>query len=51
VTRIDQAGADDAAYERLRQHFDEKATVDLTILIGLINLFNRLAISMRYMVA
>jgi alkylhydroperoxidase family enzyme len=34
-------------YEALRPHFSEKEIVDLTILIGMINLWNRLAIGMR----
>ena len=37
----------DALYERLRQHFDEAAVIDLTLLIGLINTWNRLNIAVR----
>ena len=36
---------DDAA---LGAHFSAKEIVDLTILVGMINLWNRLAIGMRY---
>jgi len=32
----------------VRWHFDDKELVDLTTLIGTINLWNRLAISRRY---
>ncbi len=35
-------------YAALKPHFSEKAIVDLTVLIGMINLWNRLAIGMRY---
>jgi alkylhydroperoxidase family enzyme len=31
----------------VRKHFSETETVNLTMLIGMINLWNRLAISMR----
>ncbi|MBA2078886.1 carboxymuconolactone decarboxylase family protein [Rhodanobacter sp. PCA2] len=37
----------DALYERLRQHFDEAAVIDLILLIGLINTWNRLNIAVR----
>ncbi|CAM5388037.1 carboxymuconolactone decarboxylase family protein [Rhodanobacter lindaniclasticus] len=37
----------DALYERLRQHFDEAAVVDLALLVGLINTWNRLNIAVR----
>jgi AhpD family alkylhydroperoxidase len=47
VTRIADTHAPDAVYEALRPHFSDKEVVDLTILIGLINLWNRLAISLR----
>ena len=50
LTNIRETGAEDEVYEELTQHFGEKDIVDLTILVGLINLFNRLAISMRYSV-
>jgi AhpD family alkylhydroperoxidase len=48
LTRIVETQAPDADYEELRRHFDDKEIVDLTILIGMINTWNRLAISMRY---
>jgi AhpD family alkylhydroperoxidase len=37
----------DALYERLRQHFDEAAVIDLVLLVGLINTWNRLNIAVR----
>jgi AhpD family alkylhydroperoxidase len=48
LTLIAETQAPDDAYEEVRQHFDEKELVDLTTLIGMINLWNRLAISLRY---
>jgi len=47
VTKISDTHAPDEAYEALREHFSEKEIVDLTIAIGMINLWNRLAISFR----
>ena len=40
--------APDAAYNEVRRHFDDRELVDLTTLIGLINLWNRLAIGFRH---
>jgi AhpD family alkylhydroperoxidase len=37
----------DALYARLRQHFDEAGVIDLTLLVGLINTWNRLNIAVR----
>ncbi|HEX3953442.1 MAG TPA: carboxymuconolactone decarboxylase family protein [Stellaceae bacterium] len=48
LTRIVETQAPDDTYEELRRHFDDKEIVDLTTLIGMINLWNRLAISLRY---
>jgi AhpD family alkylhydroperoxidase len=47
VTLIAQTHAPDDAYEALQAHFSEKEIVDLTLVVGAINLWNRLAISMR----
>jgi AhpD family alkylhydroperoxidase len=47
VTRIADTHAPDDLYEALHPHFSEKEIADLTILIGMINLWNRLAISFR----
>jgi AhpD family alkylhydroperoxidase len=48
LTRIAETQAPDDAYAEIRRHFDDKEVIDLTTLIGMINLWNRLAISMRY---
>lgn len=47
VTRIAETRAPDAAYDAVRAQFTDKELVDLTTLIGLINLWNRLAICFR----
>jgi AhpD family alkylhydroperoxidase len=47
VTQIAEFHESDEAYEALRPHFSEKEIADLTMLIGMINLWNRLAISLR----
>ncbi len=48
LTRIAETHAPDATYDEVRRHFEDKELVDLTTLIGLINLWNRLAIGFRY---
>jgi AhpD family alkylhydroperoxidase len=47
LTHVAETHAPDDVYASLRPHFSEKEIVDLTILIGMINLWNRLAIGMR----
>jgi AhpD family alkylhydroperoxidase len=47
VTRVAETGVPDSAYRAARQVFDEKQLVDLTIAIGLMNAYNRMAISFR----
>ncbi len=47
LTRIADTHAPDTAWERLRAHFDEQQAADLTLLVGTINLWNRLAIGTR----
>jgi alkylhydroperoxidase family enzyme len=37
----------DEVYEETQEHFSEKEMVDLTLVVGMINMWNRLAISMR----
>ena len=48
LTRVADTNAPDADYAEARRHFDDKELVDLTTLIGMINLWNRLAIGLRY---
>jgi AhpD family alkylhydroperoxidase len=47
VTLISQTHAPDDVFEEVKKHFSEKEIVDLTIAVGTINMWNRLAISMR----
>jgi AhpD family alkylhydroperoxidase len=47
VTLVAETGVPDEAYEAARAVFDEREIVDLTIAIGLMNAYNRLAISFR----
>jgi AhpD family alkylhydroperoxidase len=47
VTRVSETHVPDEAYRQARSAFGEKELVDLTIAIGLMNAFNRLAISFR----
>ena len=47
VTRITPEGIDDEVYDRVRAHFSDPQIAELTIAVGLINLWNRLNISMQ----
>jgi len=47
VTRVADTGVPDEAYEAARAAFGERDLADLTIAIGLMNTYNRLAISFR----
>ncbi len=45
VTRVAETGVPDEAYQAARAVFEERELVDLTIAIGLMNAYNRMAIS------
>ena len=47
VTLVSETHVPDDVFEALRKHFGEKEIVDLTLLATTINMWNRLAISMR----
>jgi len=47
VTRVSETGVPDEAFQAARAVFEEKELVDLTIAIGLMNAYNRMAISFR----
>ncbi|MEI3855565.1 MULTISPECIES: carboxymuconolactone decarboxylase family protein [unclassified Ensifer] len=47
VTRVAETGVTDEAYEAARAEFNERELTDLTIAIGLMNAYNRMAISFR----
>lgn len=42
LTQIERTGISDDLYNRVREHFTDQEVVDLTYLIGLINLWNRM---------
>src|SRR3954452_1547541 len=47
VTRVAETGIPDEAYRAARAVFEERELVDLTIAVGLMNAYNRMAISFR----
>ena len=47
LTRVADTHAPDNVYEEVRPHFTEEELVNLTALIGMINLWNRVAIGFR----
>ncbi|CAN5863635.1 hypothetical protein BH11GEM1_BH11GEM1_20390 [soil metagenome] len=47
VTQLGPHGVSDDLYRATREHFDEKALVDLTMAIIAINGWNRLAIALQ----
>ncbi len=47
VTRVSETGVPDEARQAARAVFEEREIVDLTIAIGLMNAYNRMAISFR----
>jgi alkylhydroperoxidase family enzyme len=47
VTRVSDTHVPDEAYAEARAMFSEKQLADLTIAVGLMNAYNRLAISFR----
>ena len=47
LTRVADTGAPDEDYEELKRHFNETEIANLTLLIGTINLWNRVQIGLR----
>jgi AhpD family alkylhydroperoxidase len=47
LTLVSQTHVPDSVYDEVRKQFSEKETVDLTLAVSMINLWNRLAISLR----
>ena len=47
VTRVAETSVPDEAYQAARAVFGERELVDLTIAVGLMNAYNRIAISFR----
>ncbi len=48
VTLVSQTGVPDAVYEEARKHFSERDLVDLTLIVAVMNAWNRIAISFRH---
>lgn len=48
LTEVSRHGAPDAAYAALREAFDESEAVFLTVAIGTINMWNRIAVGFRF---
>lgn len=47
VTLIAKTAADDKDFALVREQFNDRELVDLTVVIGMINLWNRIAVSFR----
>jgi len=47
LTLVSETHVPDEVYQRARAHYSEKELVDLTIAVGMINMWNRIAISLR----
>ena len=47
LTLVSQTHVPDSVYDEVHQQFSEKEIVDLTLAVSMINLWNRLAISLR----
>ncbi|MGB3538258.1 MAG: carboxymuconolactone decarboxylase family protein [Mesorhizobium sp.] len=47
LTLLPQSRADDQFYDPLKEHFSDVEIVQLTVLIGMINVWNRLAVGFR----
>ena len=47
LTNLPETGAQDAEYEALRAHFNDEEIVKLSVAIGTINIWNRLAVGFR----
>jgi AhpD family alkylhydroperoxidase len=47
VTRLAETGAPDADFEALKAHFSEEEMTKMTVAIGTINIWNRLAVGFR----
>ena len=47
ITNVSRIGVPDDVYEEVKKHFNEKDLVDLTLIISVMNAWNRIAISFR----
>lgn len=47
ITHVAETRAPDEVYSEVKKHFSDKELVDLTAVIGMINLWNRMSVSFR----
>ena len=47
ATKVSETHVPDQVFEEVKKHFSEKEIVDLTLTVAMINLWNRVAISLR----
>jgi AhpD family alkylhydroperoxidase len=48
VTRVSETGVPDAVFEEVHKHFSDRDLVDLTLIVAVMNAWNRMAISFRH---
>ena len=48
MTLISEGHVPNEVYQQMRRQFDEKELVDLTMVLAIINAWNRIAISFRH---
>jgi AhpD family alkylhydroperoxidase len=48
VTLVAQTGVPDEVYEEIRRRYSEKEIVDLTLIVSVMNAWNRIAVSFRH---
>lgn len=48
VTKVGETGVPDDVYEALFEHYTDQQVVDLTLIVALMNAWNRLAVSFRH---
>lgn len=47
VTKVSETGAPDTDFDPLRAHFSDEEIIKLTMVVGMINFWNRLAVGFR----
>jgi AhpD family alkylhydroperoxidase len=47
LTNVSVTHAPDAVFEELKKHYSEQQIVDLTLIISIMNMWNRIAVGMR----
>ena len=49
LTHVSETGAPDDVYAGLRDHFSDQQIVDLTLIVSLMNTWNRIAVGFRHL--